>query len=61
MLYDAASGKFSEKLIKDRIAEIITGGLTLYPELKFNTDNLKFDTMINFLKSFVAEDSVIEL
>lgn len=55
MLFDAASGKFSEKLIKDRIAEIISGGIALYPELKFNTDNLKFDSMINFLKSYVAE------
>jgi hypothetical protein len=55
VLYDAVSGKFSEKLIKDRIAEIITGGLALYPELKFNTDNLKFDSMLSFLKSFITE------
>ena len=55
ILYDAAGGKFTEKLITGRIDEIINEGKALYPELKFNTENLKFDTLINFLKSFIAE------
>jgi len=54
-LYDAASGKFHEDVIKKQIAEIIAGGLELYPELKFNADNLKFDSLLSFLKSFTAE------
>jgi hypothetical protein len=57
--YDAASGKFDEALIKKRIAEIIAGGLELYPELKFNTDNLKFDSLLSFLRTFIAEVQIL--
>ena len=53
--YDVPAGKFDEQFIKNRINEIIKDGLELYPELKFNTDNLKFDSMVSFLKSFITE------
>ena len=55
MLFDAVSGKFSEQSIKDKIEEIIKEGLELYPELKFNPDNLKFDSLTGFLRSFITE------
>ena len=54
-LHDPASGKFSEQLINNKIDAIITEGKELYPELKFNTANLKFDSMVSFLKSYIAE------
>jgi len=53
--YDAKAAKFNEQLVKDKIKAIIAEGLELYPELKFNTDNLKFDTLISFLRTFIAE------
>ncbi len=55
ILFDSASGKFSEQLIKSKIDTIIAEGKELYPDLKYNTDNLKFDTMTNFLRSFIVE------
>ncbi len=54
-LYDAAGGKFSEQVIKSKIDEIIKEGNELYPELKFNTANLKFDSLVSFLRTYVAE------
>jgi hypothetical protein len=53
--YDAASKKFEEQAIKDRINEIIKEGTEQFPELKFNTDNLKFDNMVSFLRSYITE------
>lgn len=53
--YDTASGKFNEQAVKDKISEIITNGKELYPELAFKTENLKFDTLLNFLRTYVAE------
>jgi hypothetical protein len=53
--YDPISKKFEEQKVKDRISDIIEEGKEEFPGLKFNTDNLKFDTMVNFLRSFVAE------
>jgi hypothetical protein len=55
LFYDVATGKFSEQLIKDKINTIIKEGHTDYPDLKFNIDNLKFDSMLNFLRTFIAE------
>ncbi len=55
VLYDAVAGKFCEQVIKDRIAQIIKEGTELYPELKFNAENLKFDSLTNFLRSFITE------
>ena len=53
--YDTASKKFEEKAIKDKINEIIKEGAKQFPELKFNTDNLKFDNMVSFLRSYITE------
>ncbi|MEO8512287.1 MAG: hypothetical protein ABI543_01880 [Ignavibacteria bacterium] len=55
VLYDAAGGKFHEQVITAKIEAIIKEGLELYPELKFNTGNLKFDSLVSFLRAFVAE------
>lgn len=53
--YDRANNKFDEQLIKNQINEIIKAGLEQFPELKYNTDSLKFDTMPNFLRTYFAE------
>jgi hypothetical protein len=53
--YDTAAKKFDEQAIKDKINEIIKEGTEQFPELKFNTDNLKFDSMVNFLRSYITE------
>lgn len=54
-----ASGKFNEPLVKSRINEIITEGQKQYPDLKFNTDNLKFDSLLSFLRSFITELQIL--
>lgn len=54
MFIDPA-GKFNQQLVIGRINEIIIEGQKQYPELKFSTDNLKFDTLLNFLRSFITE------
>lgn len=54
MFIDPA-GKFNQQLVIGKINEIILEGQKQYPELKFNTDNLKFDTLLNFLRSFITE------
>jgi hypothetical protein len=53
--YDSSNSKFNEQLIKDKVNEIIKEGVEQYPELKFSTDNLKFDSMVNFLRSYIVE------
>ncbi len=53
--YDSANNKFNEQALKDKINEIIKNGLEQYPELKFKTENLKFDSLTNFLKTYVNE------
>ena len=53
--YDSASAKFNVQIIKEYIAGVIKEGLELYPELKFNSDNLKFDSLLSFLRTFIAE------
>jgi hypothetical protein len=53
--YDKENKKFDELIIKNKIDEIIKNGLEQFPELKFNTANLKFDSMINFMKTYIAE------
>jgi hypothetical protein len=54
-LYDTAANKFNEPIIKSRINEIIIEGKEQYPDLAFNTDNIKFDTLLSFLRTFIAE------
>jgi hypothetical protein len=53
--YDVQTGQFNEPLVKNKINTIITEGQKQYPDLKFSTDLLKFDTMFSFLRTFTAE------
>jgi hypothetical protein len=53
--YDTASKKFDEQAIKNKIDEIVKEGSEQFPELKFNTGELKFDSMVSFLRSYITE------
>ena len=53
--YDSAAGKLNEQAIKERINEIINEGKEQFPELKLNTDNLKFDSLTEFLRTYITE------
>jgi hypothetical protein len=53
--YDTVTGQFAEALVKNKINSIISEGQKQYPDLKFSTDMLKFDTMFSFLRTFTAE------
>ena len=53
--YDTETKKFDEELIKSKIDGIIKAGIEMYPELKFETKNLKFDTMLSFLRTYTSE------
>ncbi len=55
VLFDASSGKFNEQVIIGRIDAIIKEGNELYPDLKFNTVNLKFDSVVSFLRTLIEE------
>ncbi len=55
VLYDSAGGKLHEQVIIAKIDAIIKESNEQYPELKFNTENLKFDSLVIFLKTYFAE------
>jgi hypothetical protein len=55
VLYDATAGKFQEQVINAKIEAIIKEGVDQYPELKFNITNLKYDSLVSFLRTYVAE------
>jgi hypothetical protein len=53
--YDDTVKKFNEELVKSKIDEIIKKGIEQYPDLKFETVNLKFDSMLSFLRTYLTE------
>lgn len=53
--YFIDENKLDEKLIKDEINDEIKNSGTEYPELSFNTANLNFSSLLNFLHSFLKE------
>lgn len=53
--YDPATNKFAQQEIIDRINAIQLKWKEKYPMMNFNTNNLKFDNLVNFDFSFTAE------
>jgi hypothetical protein len=53
--YDNENKKLNESLIKERIINIVNESVEQFPELKFNTDSLKFDSLLNFLRTYFTE------
>ena len=53
--YDAEANKLDDTAIKNKIDEIIKEGKEMYPELAVKPENLKFDTLPNFLRTYFTE------
>jgi hypothetical protein len=53
--YDIPNKKPNAELIKGEIDRIIKEGNQQYPELKVKNENLKFDSLINFLRTYITE------
>ena len=53
--YDPVANKFDAAAITTKIRSIQDQWKEKYPLLNFNTQNLKFDTLVNFDHSFVME------
>jgi hypothetical protein len=53
--YDEANKKLNEAEIRGQVAVIIVEAQDDYPGLKVNLDNLKFDSLLSFLKSYIEE------
>lgn len=57
--YDAASNRFDEAGIRERIEEITGQWRTKYPKLEFRTGALRFDNRVNFNNSYTTEISLL--
>ena len=55
VLFNESDKKLDEDLIKRTIASIIDEDKEQFPELSFNSGNLKFDSRLNFLSTFFNE------
>ena len=53
--YDAARNKFDSEEITDSIREIQSRWRDKYPNMDFKTQNLRFDTLVNFDMTFTNE------
>ena len=53
--YDAEAKKLDDNAIKNRLNEIIKNGNEQFPELAIKMENIKFDTLPNFLRTIFAE------
>jgi len=54
-IYDSKKKEFNKELIISRINGIVKEGSEQFPELKINTENIKFDSLPNFLRSYFTE------
>jgi hypothetical protein len=52
--YDEQAKKLDDTLIKNKLGEIIKNGTEQFPELAIKIENLKFDTLPNFLRTIFA-------
>ncbi|HMU47899.1 MAG TPA: hypothetical protein PKC72_16120 [Chitinophagaceae bacterium] len=55
LLYEPARNKFDKEEIADRIKDIQQKWKDKYPSMNFNTQNLRFDNLVNFDHSFTIE------
>lgn len=54
-LYNSNTGNFNVLLIEQEILQIINGWKEKYPQINFKTENLKYDSLLNFTYSFTSE------
>lgn len=55
LYYSGSAKTFDEKLLKERISKIIEEAKEDFPLADIKTENLKFSTLIAFLKSYINE------
>ena len=55
LLYDPASNQFEQSEIESAISKIIGNWKEKYPHLAWKEQNLRYDNIINFNLSFLAE------
>lgn len=53
--YDLSKNKFESREILEKINSIVNSWRSKYPKLEIKTQNIKFDTMVNFNHSYTAE------
>lgn len=53
ILYDKNTNLFSTETINNKINEIIKAGKEQYPELNFDISSLKYDSLQNFLRTYL--------
>jgi hypothetical protein len=59
--YDPATGQYNQEGIIARIASIEERWKEKYPELKFKTEKLKFESRVSFNQSFTTEIEYLNL
>jgi hypothetical protein len=59
--YDAAKNEFSQQAIVDRIAATQGKWRDKFPLMNFNTQNLKYDSLLNFNLSFTTELALLNM
>lgn len=55
VLYNSNTAQFNKELIEQKINAIIQEWAEKYPQITFKTENLKYDSLLNFTHSFTAE------
>ena len=53
--YDAERKEIDKDEVTEEIEQIIEEWSTKYPRLQFNTESLRFDSLLNFNHSFTRE------
>ena len=59
--YDKEKAEYNKEKIKERIAEIVANWQEKYPELKFDTEKLKYDNPVAFNQTFTTEVEYLNL
>jgi hypothetical protein len=55
VLYNSNTGNFNVQMIEQEILQIINSWKEKYPQINFKTENLKYDSLLNFTYSFTSE------
>jgi hypothetical protein len=60
-LYNPETGEYNKEKIFEIIRSIVEKWKEKYPELKFNTEKLKFDNQVTFNQTFTTEVEYLNL
>ena len=61
MYYDKEKGEYNQEKIKEHIEGIVNRWKEKYPELKFDTEKLKYDNPVSFNQTFTTEVEYLNL